>query len=124
VNNSQIYGKEYGDWPWAYRCVGCEAYVGMHPKTYIPLGTLADAETRNARKLGKKPFETVWQSKHMTRSEAYRQLAAHMGISASECHFGLFSVEQCRHAWKWATGILREMDAKRGAETGSGKTEK
>jgi uncharacterized protein YlaI len=108
VNERQIYGKEYGKWPWMYHCAECDARVGMHPDTNIPLGTLADKETRNARKLGKMPFVKVWKSEQiMTQSEAYSQLAAHMDIPASECHFGLFSVEQCRSAWRWATAILK-----------------
>ncbi|MBI6550691.1 zinc-finger-containing protein, partial [Xenorhabdus lircayensis] len=33
-------------WPWLYVCNSCDARVGMHPGTDIPLGTLADRPTR------------------------------------------------------------------------------
>ncbi len=45
------------DWPWVYICEGCGSYVGMHPFTDIPLGTLADAATREARKECKAPIQ-------------------------------------------------------------------
>lgn len=98
VGNEVIYGRKYGDWPWAYRCDCCGAYVGMHPFTAIPLGTLADKETREARKLAKEPFTLIWQAGAMGRSEAYRWLAGQMGIPVDECHFGWFDVAQCRRA--------------------------
>ena len=96
VNNSAIYnGRSYGDWPWAYYCVACDAYVGLHPFTAIPLGTLADQPTREARKKAKPYFEYLFKTKMLSRTEAYARLAQELGLSVSECHFGLFTVEQC-----------------------------
>jgi len=101
VNNSAIYGRPYGEWPWAYACDGadgdgCGAYVGMHPFTAIPLGTLADAPTREARKKAKAAFNPLWQDKRMTRTEAYRWLAGALGIeNVEECHIGWFDAETC-----------------------------
>ena len=95
VKNSEIYGREYGEWPWAYLCRGCKAYVGMHPFTGIPLGTLADALTREARKQAKDAFNPLWQSGGMTRSEAYAWLAAQLGITAGACHVGWFDIATC-----------------------------
>ena len=40
VENKKIYGKNYGAWPWIYRCLSCDAYVEMHSYTDIPLGTM------------------------------------------------------------------------------------
>lgn len=99
VNNAEIYGREYGEWPWAYRCTGknCHAYVGMHPFTNIPLGTLADAPTRQARTRAKAVFNPIWQSRRMTRSEAYAWLAGQLGIvNVEECHIGWFDVQTCQ----------------------------
>lgn len=107
ASHDEIYGKAYGEWPWAYLCTSCRAYVGMHPFTNIPLGTLADAPLRKARKECKQPFEMLWQSKKMTRDEAYAGLAKHMGVATEECHFGWFSVEQCLIARDWAVATLR-----------------
>lgn len=96
VPNSAIYGRSYGDWPWAYLCNGCGAYVGLHPFTAIPLGTLADAPMREARKHAKAAFNPLWQSGQMTRSDAYAWLAGAMGITDKEqCHIGWFDVSQC-----------------------------
>lgn len=98
VKNSEIYGREYGEWPWAYFCRDCDSYVGLHPFTNIPLGTLADKETREARKDAKNPFERLFKSGRMTRNEAYQALAKKMGIDVGECHFGWFDIDQCKKA--------------------------
>ncbi len=96
--HEEVYGRDYSDWPYVYLCEGCGAYVGLHPFTAIPLGTLADKRTRDARKSCKLPFERIWRSGSMSRSEAYKWLADKMGIPAEECHFGWFSAEQCQTA--------------------------
>jgi hypothetical protein len=102
VNNSEIYGgRSYGEWPWAYKCAGdgCDSYVGLHPFTGIPLGTLADAATRAARKAAKDAFNPLWQrwgARSMTRTEAYAWLAGKLGIAdVNTCHVGWFDVETC-----------------------------
>lgn len=99
AGHGEVYGKTYGKYPWMYLCEDCGAYVGMHPFTNIPLGTLADAATRKARNYSKKPFEEIWQSGIMTRTEAYRWLAKEMGKTTAECHFGLFTKEECNKAY-------------------------
>ncbi|WP_294767148.1 zinc-finger-containing protein [uncultured Rhodoferax sp.] len=97
VNNASIYGREYGEWPWAVLCSGCRAYVGLHPFTGIPLGTLATAPIRKARSAAKDVFNPLWQSGSMTRSEAYAWLAGALGIAnVDECHIGWFDVAQCK----------------------------
>lgn len=96
VRNAEIYGRDYGEWPWAFLCRGCRAYVGMRPFTGIPLGALADAPTREARKKAKAAFNPLWESGSMSRSEAYAWLANRLGISrVEECHIGWFDVAQC-----------------------------
>lgn len=99
VNNSEIYnGRSYGDWPYAYRCADCGAYVGLHPQTDLPLGTLADYATRAARKQ-KKLFIPLIQSRFGgDREAAYQWLADGMGIEKRLCHWGIFTVEQCNQA--------------------------
>ncbi|KVP48431.1 zinc-finger-containing protein [Burkholderia ubonensis] len=95
VNNSAIYGRAYGEWPWAFLCRTCRAYVGLHPFTGIPLGTLADAATREARKRAKAAFNPIWQSGAMTRTDAYVWLAQQLGIAVGECHVGWFDATVC-----------------------------
>lgn len=106
--NKEIYGgRNYGEWPWAYHCEECNAHVGMHPYTNIPLGTLADLATRDARKTCKPYFEALFLSGKMTRSEAYRQLAKALGIPEEECHFGWFDVAMCEKAKKAALELAK-----------------
>lgn len=95
VDNAEIYGRSFGEWPWAYLCRGCRAYVGLHPFTDIPLGTLATAEIRAARKRAKAAFNPLWKSGRMTRSEAYRWLGAQLGLDEAHTHIGWFDVAQC-----------------------------
>lgn len=98
VNHEEIYnGQSYGEWPWAYKCDGnfCDAYVGMHPFTNIPLGTLATHAMRDARKRAKAVFQPLWQSGEMTRSEAYAWLAVQLGIAVAATHIGWFDVPMC-----------------------------
>lgn len=98
VGNEEIYGRPFGDWPWAYRCTnvrGCGAYVGLHPFTAIPLGTLATAEIREARKKAKAAFNPLWQGGAMSRTDAYAWLAGALGIPVGECHIGWFDAAAC-----------------------------
>jgi hypothetical protein len=110
ANNAEVYGRAYGEWPWVYRCTGqkCGAYVGMHPFTNIPLGTLADAPTRQARTQAKAIFNPIWESGHMTRSEAYAWLAGQLGIPVAECHVGWFDVQTCQRAAAVCLRLARE----------------
>ena len=101
VTNDQIYnGRQYGEWPWVCLCdnAECGAYVGFHPFTGIPLGTLARRPLRDARKQAKALFNPFWESGRMTRGEAYASLAKAMGIPELECHFGWFDEAQCQQA--------------------------
>lgn len=99
VNNSTIYGKPYGEWPWAVLCTGCGAYVGLHPFTAIPLGTVALAPLREARKAAKRAFNPLWRNgAAMTRTEAYAWLAGELGLPVNECHIGWFEIDQCNAA--------------------------
>lgn len=98
VSNSQVYGREYGEWPWVYLCSSCGARTGLHPFTAIPLGTLADEPTRQARKSAKPVFEGIWRTGRMSRSDAYAWLAKRLGIPVSDCHFGLFDIDMCLRA--------------------------
>lgn len=97
VSNSVIYGTEYGDNPNIYLCddPNCGAYVGVHPGTDQPLGTMADEKTRKARRLAHAAFDQIWRSGKMKRREAYEWLAYQLGISFADCHIGMFSLRRC-----------------------------
>lgn len=98
VSNSEIYGKEYGDWPYTYLCKCCKAYVGVHPGTDIPLGTLANKTLREARKTAKAKFFAVQKYHGWSRTQAYQWLANAMGLPRAETHFGWFNEESCDKA--------------------------
>lgn len=109
INNKLIYGTEYGEWPYAYRCTGCAAYVGLHPNTDIPLGTLADAPLRAARKRSKEAFVKATRLLHIKeRKRSYQWLANAMNIPNSECHFAWFDLDLCRRAERVCTEVVKQ----------------
>lgn len=99
VRNDTIYGRAYGDWPYAYLCRACDAFVGLHPETDLPLGTLANRELREARKRSKSLWQAITRMKQLNRNDAYRWLAERMGIAKQDCHFGHFDLERCQKAF-------------------------
>lgn len=98
VNNREIYGREFGEWPYAYVCQDCRAYVGVHPHTDIPLGTLAAPALRKDRNVAKEAFHQVKDRRGFSRSLAYQWLAGKMGMEVGKCHFGWFDPEDCAKA--------------------------
>lgn|GEM_PF-343939 len=98
VNNEEIYGREYGDWPYAYLCANCDSYVGLHPGTDLPVGTLANRALREARKTNKAVFHSMMKRLGMSRTSAYETLAHELGIPPAECHWGWFDLERCDKA--------------------------
>lgn len=95
AHHSEVYGREYGDWPWLYRCTQCDARVGMHRHTDIPLGTLANLATREARNASKQEFKQMQKELHMPTHHAYYALAEKLDIDRGSCHFGWFDIDMC-----------------------------
>lgn len=110
VNNSTIYGKEFGSWPWAYVCTNkvCDSYIGVHSGTRHALGTLANAVTRTARKTAHSAFDQIWKTKTMKRGEAYRWLARELDIEPWRCHIGWFDVSYCKQVTKLSVAFLQQ----------------
>lgn len=116
AENKEVYGRNYGNNPFIYLCTNCRAYVGTHPMNPPkPLGTLANQELRKARENCKKPFklyeekmQALAASKKHGRYEAYKRLANEMKIQMSECHFGLFEIDQCEQAREISISFLSE----------------
>lgn len=92
TSNKEIYGREYGNGK-CYKCTKCDAYVGVHDGTEIPLGRLADKELRTLKMECHAVFDPLWQNGKQKRKEAYRELAEKLGIAEAECHFGWFDKE-------------------------------
>ncbi len=95
VAGSKIYPDVKSLWNRLYYlCEPCEAYVGTHIGSVVPLGTLANKELRIARVQAHSAIDPLWKSKRMTRSGVYGWLAAEMQVCM--CHIGLFDVAQCK----------------------------
>lgn len=99
-------GKSYG---MIWHCRPCGAYVGVHKAgTYRyeagvridhtgtePLGRLADARTRRARKQAHEVFDGLWLSGRMKRGAAYAWLQAATGLPPERCHISHMDAKQC-----------------------------
>lgn len=100
LHNSEVYGRTIGDWPFVYACIGnCEAYVGVHADTDIPLGTLADKQLRTERQKSKQSFHAAMVYKRFSRAEAYRWLASELKLPLGQTHYGWFTLEQTKRAY-------------------------
>lgn len=78
-----------------YLCEPCEAWVGCHPTSRIPLGRLADSKLRSAKRACHEVFDPIWEKKLKTRKEAYVWLAQELDIPFVDCHIGMFDFETC-----------------------------
>lgn len=93
VDSQVIYGRSYG---MIYLCKPCDAYVGVHRGTDVPLGRLANAELRKWKCAAHDAFDPLWKSKRMTRHQAYAWLSEQLGIPPKRTHIGMFDVLTCK----------------------------
>ncbi len=98
---------------WA--CRKCDAYVGCHPNTDVPLGNLATRQVRQARSAAHFSFDKVWRGKRrggmMSRGDAYKWLAGKMGLCIEKTHIGMFDVAQCTKVMDLVAELRRERAA-------------
>jgi hypothetical protein len=109
-DSAVIYGRSYGP---VYICPNypeCDAYVGVHPGTLTPLGTLANEELRSWRKKAHDVFDPLWKSGKMRRSKAYKWLRNTLHLSKNDGHIGMFTVEQCRQLIEAAERKKNELE--------------
>lgn len=97
TSNAEIYGREYGTGK-CYLCRNCRAFVGVHPGTNIPLGTLANNELREWRKQAHYWFDQIWKNptRITTRYKAYEWLSNELGLPRAKTHIGMFEKEECK----------------------------
>lgn len=104
VTSEEFYGRNYGTH--LYVCRPCNAYVGTHKGSNRPLGTLADWETREWRKMAHAQFDPLWKRGKRSRTGAYIWMQKVMGLTPEEAHIGNFNIQQCRqlireiHKWR------------------------
>ena len=95
---SYVFGKSAKPGSLLYVCdryPACDAYVGAHQKTKLPMGTLADGDLRYKRIQTHRAFDWLWTSGLMTKSQAYKWMQAKLGISGSQAHIAKFSYYMC-----------------------------
>src|ERR1035437_9162470 len=68
----------------------CDAYVGCHPGTTKPLGSLANPLLRQLRIVAHAAFNSWYKRFGLPRREAYNDLAARMGLLEHEAHIAKF----------------------------------
>ena len=118
VSGGVIYTKSESKQFWACTFYpGCDAYVGCHPGTTKPLGTLANAALRKARGACHILFDQTWLCKpqaqhHAARAQAYAHLARLLSIPVAKCHFAMFDQHMCALAQKMLTRILTPQGSK------------
>ena len=93
VNNKVIYGQQYGKSYMIWYCKSCNAYVGCHQNTKVPLGSMANAKLREWRIKAHKQIDPFWKNGDLTRAEVYGFLKDHFG---QEIHIGESSIEICK----------------------------
>lgn len=91
-----------------WMCAPCGAWIGCHPGTTQPLGRLADAELRAAKRAAHEVFDPLWRTNgsrnrnRKSRERAYAALSRALGIpKGGACHIGEMDLEQC-----WRTVAL------------------
>ncbi len=108
TENKAIYGKNYGKSYMCYYCKPCHAYVGCHENTRKPLGTLANAETREWRKKAHSAIDPFWKEYGMKRDKVYLILKKKLG---KEIHVGESDIEMCKKIIEVAKTIKGDKNA-------------
>ena len=108
----QLRDSRYGLFYGCASFPNCEATVGAHQATGLPLGIPADDETKAARIEAHDWFDKLWGKGGigtMTRGGAYAWLRRKMNLRKDECHIGLFSKVQCDRVGDLARSKLKRM---------------
>ena len=87
----------------AWICDSCGAFVSCHDGTNIPVGFMADRETRQLRKEAHLAFDRLWKERLMSRDKAYLWLAFSLEIPRETMHISWLSKDQLRLATKLAS---------------------
>ena len=99
-----------------WECNLCDARVGVHKGTEIPLGSLANRALREKRKELHEYFDQMWRfaqakrgiEKHEARNAAYKWLANEMDMPQVECHIGMMDLEECMMAIRLCKPYFKE----------------
>lgn len=85
----------------------CDSYVGVHPGTVTPKGTLADKKLRIKRIEAHRMFDQIWRQDILPRKEAYHWMADKFGLDYRFAHIGYFSDYMCDQLIIESVKVLR-----------------
>lgn len=95
-----------------WQCKFCGGYVGTHPHTINPLGSIPTVEVRTMRKRVHSLIDPLWQSGRISRNEIYNRLSKAVG---HPFHNGTSnSVEELQTAYREGEKIKEELFGKNG----------
>ena len=95
-----------------WQCKFCGGYVGVHPHTINPLGSIPTEGVRRMRLKVHSLIDPLWRSGHISRGEIYRRLSKAVG---HQFHNGTSeSVEELEIAYKEGEKIKEELFGKNG----------
>lgn len=117
---SYVYGGESGH-KHLYVCQHypeCNAYVGVHEGTLIPLGTLADSELRNKRIRAHQTFDRIWKNGILTKKNAYRWMQDIFCLTEQQAHIGCFSGYMCDRLIEESRKVLQNHEQREGVRCG------
>lgn len=88
--------SRFGQFWGCTRWPDCHGKHGAHPNG-SPMGIPGDATTRQARIQAHATFDAAWQSRGLTRTQAYAWLREMTGKSVRAAHISRFTADECRH---------------------------
>lgn len=102
LRNSK-YGLFYG----CTKFPSCRGTHTAHQNSGKPMGTPADAETKEWRMIAHDKFDKLWQGieEKGIRKKAYRLMQVLMNMTAGQAHISKFDVKQCQELVKKLEGI-------------------
>ena len=117
VSETDIYRREYTgkEMVACEYYPSCDTYVGTHKDSGLPLGRLAGWVDRMKKKKAHKFFDPLWKEGHMTRPEAYAELAEYLGVPPEYCHMGMMNSSNLDKTAVWA--VRRMLEFKNAATT-------
>jgi len=91
------------------RYPACDAYVGAHKESKLPMGTLANGDLRSKRIRAHHAFDQLWKSGRMTKKEAYRWLQMQFGLPREQAHIAMFGEYMCERVIRECTQMAEKM---------------
>ena len=93
VENKEIYGKNLGKSFMCYYCKDCDASVGCHENTTVPLGIMANRETKHMRIKAHRHIDPYWKSGKIGRQSLYTRISIELG---KPMHIGEADIATCQ----------------------------